>query len=148
MEFVCSINLILPRRANQYNKCKCSVKHRPMRVTINMQAHGIPKTPPNAVCVNSKSLQRRAMLILRCLCIQPLPHYAVSSPSVCPVWYKIDSPVTESTRALDFDRVDDLRRSAPSLGFLLFARRSAGTSSSSDSSTVKRSGLGSRHEWR
>ena len=32
-------------------------------------------------------------------------------PAVLPC-YKIDSPVTESTRALDFDRVDDLRRSA------------------------------------
>jgi hypothetical protein len=50
-----------------------------------------------------------------------------------------------SVLALDLDLVDDLRRSPPSLAFL---RRSTGLSSSSDSSTVKRSGLGSRHEWR
>lgn len=51
-----------------------------------------------------------------------------------------------ATSILDLDRVDDLRRSAPSLAFLVLERLRTGLSSSSDSSTVKRSGLGSLHE--
>lgn len=55
---------------------------------------------------------------------------------------------TTSPLMRDLERVEDLLRSAPSFGFLVLARLRTGLSSSSDSSTVNRSGDGSRHECR
>lgn len=64
---------------------------------------------------------------------------------VCVCGYNLDFSGM-SNLTLDLDLVDDLRRSAPSLAFLVFVRLSTGISSSSDSSTVNNSGLGSLHE--
>jgi hypothetical protein len=84
----------------------------------------------------------------QCKCFDVVPPPYTRTPSThtvsLPACHNLDLSAT-SILALDLDLVDDLRRSAPSLAFL---RRSTGLSSSSDSSTVKRSGLGSRHEWR
>jgi hypothetical protein len=91
--------------------------------------------------LNNKSPQRLPMQMLRPSSLYPSPS---SHPVSLPACYNLDLSAT-SILALDLDLVDDLRRSAPSL---VFFHLSTGLSSSSDSSTVKRSGLGSRHEWR
>lgn len=76
----------------------------------------------------------------RC-CMQSL--FQASIPPCHSLDFSTTSPLIR-----DRDRVDDLRRSEPSLAFLVFVRLSVGLSSSSDSSTVNRSGLGSLQEWR
>jgi len=80
---------------------------------------------------------------------RPMQMFQSSPPSdadACTLFpYSLDLSVT-SPFMRDRERVDDLRRSAPSLAFRDFARLSTGLSSSSDSSTVNRSGDGSLHE--
>ena len=123
-------------------------KHRPMP---HAQDKVTQKTPDDA-------MQKEATQRLECNKLQQEHKYAYNT-ALCkcfnlalhpmlmhaPSPYSLDLSVT-SPLMRDRERVDDLRRSAPSLAFRVFVRLSTGLSSSSDSSTVNRSGDGSLHE--
>jgi hypothetical protein len=135
-------------------KCRVQKRHPMLCVrceeatnALQCNAHQMQnsRTPPYAKCLNV-----RRPLVLLCVVFLPprwvgvvddlfATHIGVSDS------HNLDFSAT-SPLMRERDRVDDLRRSAPSLAFLVFARRSTGISSSSDSSTVNRSGDGSRHE--
>lgn len=141
------------------NRCKCSCpRRRPMLNAIchvktkktKTPGNAKPMMPCNAILMFSETPETptnaNALMIFPFVPRNPpfMTTYAIFFPTG---FYNLDFSAT-SKRTLDRDLVDDLRRSAPSLALRVLGRRSTAPSSSSDSSTVKRSGDGSRQEWR
>jgi hypothetical protein len=124
----------LKMQTNETKKRQCDAVYAKRRNQSN----------PNAMKMQQLKL-KNATCAARCKCFNA----SILIRSICPPFpHTLAFSTTESLLNRDFDLVDDLRRSAPSLAFLVLERLNTGNSSSSDSSTVNRSGLGSLHEWR
>jgi hypothetical protein len=110
-------------------QCRCNPRCKPNKYRNAVQC-GVcdVEYATNAVKCNKKYKQKHANACDTALCKSSTADYTVA-PTLFP--YSLDLSVTR-----DRDRVDDL----------FLERLSTGTSSSSDSSTVNRSALGSLHE--